>query len=272
MPTAKPSALHQSVWDAFSAFSEPLEGARIPYMYLDVKRLVTTGTGNLIDPVTAALALPWRVNGRLATQREIREDWTALKSEDDRRAREGERPLYKLHHKYAAAYTRCRLDDADIVELVASKLAANVAYMVGHAFPDFATWPADAQLAACSMAWAVGPGFASKFPNFARAAKAQDWPTAKAACSIRAEGNPGVVPRNTANRLCLDNAAAVAAAGADVSRLWWPSAFAAPFAAAEADTEPAVPHPGPAPTALAGAFSVAEVLTAEALKDMAGGD
>lgn len=44
------------------------------------------------------------------------------------------------------------------------------------------------------------------------------------------------------------------------------------FAAAEADTEPAVPHPGGAPTALAGAFSVAEVLTAEALKDMAGED
>lgn len=268
---AKPAELHQVVWDVFAAFSEPLEGARIPYMYLDVKGLVTTGTGNLIDPVTAALPLPWRIDGRPATAREIREDWLALKGEDDRRTREGERPLRKLHHKYAAAYTRCRLDDADIVALVAAKLAGNVRHLVG-VFPAFAVWPADAQLAVCSMAWAVGPALDRKFPNLTKLARVADWAGCIAgiaadghggswAAKIRETNNPGVVPRNKANAVCFANAAAVAAAGARVDALHWPNRFPA-FSAAEAPTEPA------APQALAGPVSVADAIVSEALRDL----
>lgn len=40
--------MHPSVRHYFVKFNEPIE-ARIPYMYLDIKGLVTVGVGNLID-------------------------------------------------------------------------------------------------------------------------------------------------------------------------------------------------------------------------------
>lgn len=40
------------------SFNQSLEG-RLPYMYLDIRNLVTTGMGNLIDPRQAAESLPW---------------------------------------------------------------------------------------------------------------------------------------------------------------------------------------------------------------------
>src|SRR4029453_7562541 len=49
---------HTSIRDGFLAFSRPLEG-RVPWMYLDIKGLVTTGVGNLIDPVGLASKLPF---------------------------------------------------------------------------------------------------------------------------------------------------------------------------------------------------------------------
>lgn len=282
---AKHPALHQSVFDVWHKFSEPLEGARIPYLYADVKGLLTTGTGNLVDPLPLALPLPWKIDGRPATEREIREDWMTLKGEDERRIREGERPLRKMHHRFAAGYTRIRLDDADIIALVESKLHANVAYFAGKIFPDFATFPADAQLALCSIAWAVGPGLDvdafdngnGKWPNLSRAVRAQDWAGCVAgvkadnhsgsyAAKIKEDNNAGVVPRNIANVLCFRNAAAVVEAGAPIDVLHWPHAFDARAFAEEAPTSPAVPHPGPAPTPLAGPFSVAEAVVRDALK------
>ena len=60
---------------SFVAFSGPLEGV-IPYMYADVRGLVTTAIGILIDPMSYALALPWvRRDGSPATPGEIVEDW-----------------------------------------------------------------------------------------------------------------------------------------------------------------------------------------------------
>jgi hypothetical protein len=258
--------LKPAVQAAFIAFTEPLEG-RVPHMYVDILGLVTTGRGNLIDPIDAAVRLPWKIDGRSATAREIRDDWMTLKSEDDRRVRDGDpktRPLREMHFKYAAAYTRCRLTDADIDDLTLSKLASNVAYMVANHFPEFATWPADAQLAACSMAWAVGPDFPRKFPSFRAFARAQQWPAAEAACKIREEGNPGVVPRNKHNRLCLSNAAFVAARNLDPDRLYWPDPAAA---APESFHPPILPRPEP----LAGGVSVAQEIVSEGLRDMAKG-
>lgn len=272
MSVTKPEALHQDVWDVWDTFSEPLEGKRIPYMYVDVKGLVTVGTGNLVDPLPAALSLPWKINGRPATPREIREDWQTLKGEDERRVREGARPLRKMHHKFAAGYTRSRLTDADIGDLVHGRLAANVAYLC-KIFPPtaksggFASFPADAQLAICSMAWAVGPGFDvdafddgdGKWPNFSKLVRAEDWAGCIAgvaadghsgswAAKIRETDNPGVVPRNKHNVTCFRNAALLKENAVPGDILHWPTALHAPdppddFDPGEADTEPAVPNP-----------------------------
>jgi hypothetical protein len=268
--------LHPSVTDAWHVFSEPLEG-RVPYMYLDVKNLITTAVGKLVDPIDLALPLPWRLDGRPATPREVREDWLALHNENNRRLRWGVKPLSKLHHKFAAPYTRVRLDAIGIDAIVADTLALFVRKLIAI-FPAFESFPADAQLAICSMAWACGPGFDvdafdngnGGWPNFCRLVRARDWAGCVAgldanhdgiadsfAAKIRETGNAGVVPRNKANALCFSNAAWVENHGLDRSRLFWP------------DPASAYVLVGPSrPVPLAGPVSVADSVVSDALREL----
>lgn len=204
--------MRQSVLDAWHAYSEPLEG-RVHHMYLDILGLVTAGVGNLADPIGLALMMPWMLDGKPASADHVRRDWNALKAQQQ---------LKKLHYKYAAKVTRVRLTDEGIDEMVAKKLAQNELYLRQTYFPDWDKWPADAQLGVCSMAWACGPGFPTKFTNFTRYAKEQKWLEAMASCKIREEGNPGIVPRNKANRLCFANAETVRRNGLDPEVLYWP--------------------------------------------------
>jgi hypothetical protein len=264
--------MHAAVEKAFVSFTEPLEG-RVPHMYLDVKRLITTGIGNLIDPIDAAVRVRgWKIDGRPATEREVREDWMALRAENDRRIRFGEIPLHRQHWKFAARYTRVRLDDAGIAELVIGKLRNNAAHLRAKHFPQWDSWPADAQLAVLSMAWACGPDFplpkpnGSGFVNFAKYAKEQNWTSCVAACRIKEEGNPGVVPRNAANRHCFMNAAFVKTLGLPVDVLHWPGDAPDWSVTEEPNTRVDVPHPGPPPAPLAEPFSVADVIVRDALK------
>lgn len=215
--------MHQSVLDNWHTFSRPLEGHEHG-MYLDVLGLLTTGVGNLIDasqsgsptPWAPALELPWKrdSDNELATQDEIRAAWSLLKSHQEyaHRSTKAARALTKLH-----------LDDADIDELVARKLASNAAYVASHYFPMFEQYPADAQLGLMSMAWAVGPGFPTKFPTFKTCVLAGDWESARNACTIREDGNPGVIPRNRANRVCFANAEIVLRCGLARDVLRWPN-------------------------------------------------
>lgn len=217
--------MHKAVVDRWHEFSEPLEG-RVHSMYLDVKGLVTTGVGNLIDPVGAALRLPWKhPDGTAATDSEIRDQWLTLK---------GQQELKKLHWKYAAKVTTLRLTDQDIDALVVNKLFENEKAL-RKAYPNWDDFPADAQLGCLSMAWAVGAGFPAIFKNFSGFAVKQDWVAAKVCCKIKTDNNPGVIPRNRNNELCFDNAATVMQYGLDRSRLHWPKKADI----AEPKTEPA---------------------------------
>lgn len=206
--------MHPEVVAAFRAFTEPLEGY-VTSMYVDVKGLVTTGCGNLIDPVSAALLLPWKhADGSLATQNEISAAWHTLKAQAG---------FYsKRHWNQAAKLNDLRLSDADIDVLVLQRLESNVA-LLRRTFTKWDDFPADGQLGILSMAWAVGAGFPRIFGNFTAAVLAGNWDGAVASCAIREEGNPGIVPRNAQNRLCFANAAMVARAGFDIDRLNWPN-------------------------------------------------
>jgi GH24 family phage-related lysozyme (muramidase) len=206
--------MHKSVLEAWHSFSEPLEG-RILHMYLDIKGLVTCGVGNLIDSVREAQKLPWKrqSSGELATSGEVAAAWRRLKDRQD---------LARRGTVHALALTGLVLSDEDVDALVARKLAENDAFITGW-FPNFQAIPADAELAIHSMAWAVGPAFNRKFPNFTRVALAEDWRAAALACTIREQGNPGVVPRNKANRICFANAATVVESGLAPEVLHWPS-------------------------------------------------
>lgn len=218
--------MHASVAHAFHAFSRPLEG-RLRSMYVDVKNLVTTGTGNLIDPAPLALELPWKhgKTGALATASEVAAAWAQLKHHPGFAVKAGGPlvPLSKLSAKVAASLNDLRLDDADIDALVERKLGEFEAYITAKHFPAFGTYPADAQLGILSMAWAVGPGFPQTFSNFKRAVLDGDWQIAIACCKIREEGNPGIVPRNARNRALFANANVVVDRKLDPSVLWWPN-------------------------------------------------
>lgn len=217
--------LHESVKAAWHAFSEPLEG-RVRSMYMDVKGLITTGVGNLIDPFPAARALPWkRADGTLATEEQVSDAWHRLKSH----------PEYAHRHvRHAEALTQLYLTDDDIDALVAKKLEENAAFITAHHFPLFPEFPADAQLGIMSMAWAVGPGFPTKFPTFSGFAERQAWEDALPHCSIRTEGNPGVIPRNRANRVCFANAEIVNRCGLARDILRWPNVAMAEVPQSEA--------------------------------------
>jgi GH24 family phage-related lysozyme (muramidase) len=248
--------MHPSVRAQWHAFSEPFEG-RVHGLYVDVIGFVTTGVGNLVDPIDAALALPWKLpDGSLASESQIRADWERVKSDSER--------LKRLNHTHALELTTIRLTDEDIDELVRKRLAEHERYFV-RTFTRFDDMPADAQLGIHSLAWAVGPGFTQKFPSFTAAALAGNWRQAAAVAKIREDGNPGVVPRNKANRLCFENAAAVIESGADRSVLHWPNAFSQSARTPAAPGKPSAPiDPGVAATALSGALDIAREATREA--------
>lgn len=224
--------MHESVRDVWHQFSEPLEG-RVHSIYVDILGLCTTGVGNLIDPVHLALEYPWKLpDGSLASKDEIRRQWQLVKDDRER--------LKKLHYRYAAQLTTIRLTDEDIDAIVLKKLESNERY-IRTWLPNYDDAPADAQLAIHSMAWAVGPAFNQKFPTFTAAARLARWWDCAHGCKIREEGNPGVVPRNKANRLCFENAAAVAASGDDYSVLHWPGKFVSRPQLREEDPPPLAP-------------------------------
>ncbi len=166
----------------------PFEGV-VPFMYLDVKGLVTTGIGNLIDTPDEALSLPWRnADGSLATRMQIAGEWHYVKSRQDMKLGGG------------MAYgkvTRLRLDAAGI-DLAVSRTLDRMDHQLEARFPEYEDWPEDAMLATLSLSWACGAAF--HFPKLEAALRAQDFVTAAEECSINSVGNPGVVPRNKKNR------------------------------------------------------------------------
>ena len=203
---------HTSVRNGFLAFSKPLEG-RVPWMYLDIKGLVTTGIGNLIDPVGLALKLPFvhGGDGSPASEDEIRAEWQRLKDDQS---------LAQKRYTVCEAITDLRLTDASIDELVLAKFDSNDRAL-RQAFSNWNDWPADAQLGAHSMAWA-GAGFPVKWPKFRAAAEARNWKAVATESNIDETGNPGVKARNAANAQLFHNAEVVESSDLDRATLHYP--------------------------------------------------
>lgn len=239
--------MKESVRAAFVPFTMPFEGALpghmgITWMYPDVKNLVSTGLGNLIDPVSLALGLPFiHLDGRPATRDEIAEEWQRIKTlPPDVRGR----TAAQLGHLYAKPHTRLRLTNDGIKQLVARKLNENE-LTIRTTFPEWETWPADAQLATHSMAWACGAGIfnaragRAHWPNLTAALHALDFRTAAVECFMPEEKTiSGLRPRNKANRILYRNAGFVAGGGFDPDELFYPRDL---FKASdETDTSPEI--------------------------------
>ncbi len=182
-----------SVRDAFISFNSPFEGI-VHWMYADVKGLVTVGIGNLIDPLPKGLPFVDKGTGLPASEAAILADWTRIK---------GDKSLAKLGHRACEHITQLRLTGTGVERLVYGKLDEMAGYLAKR-FPEWEIWPADAQLATLSMAWACGPAF--HFPKLEAALRDQDFIAASNECHINETGNPGVKPRNAANVALYINA------------------------------------------------------------------
>jgi hypothetical protein len=236
--------MKQTVIDAFVTFTEKFEG-HVDSMYLDLHipaPLVTIGIGNLIDPIALALGLPfvWP-DGRSATRDEITSAWQAIKQRTD---------LARAGYRAFESITPLRLTDGAVADLVRGRMKANDGFLAAR-FPAWETWPADAQLAMHSVAWAAGAGLQAPHlqaaltadpPRFDIAAGPEGDANAILACRgeawlhdatlLSAPGvspivekltNPGLRPRNLATKLLFTNADRVASQGLDRDVLNWPS-------------------------------------------------
>lgn len=212
--------LRQVVVDSMPDFNGRFEGKALPYMYTDSKGYVTTGTGNLIDPVSVALTLPWThgVGGAPATQQEIIDAFNTVKD-----AYPG------VQSTASQSLTDLRLSPDALNSLLFKTVKSNQAYLAGH-IPNMPNQPADAQLAHHSMSWAWGPGFTGVWggngQKYLAALAAGDYNAAAdamlAANAHEQTINPGIVPRVAATEALLRNAAAVAAGKGNPDNLYWP--------------------------------------------------
>jgi len=218
--------MHASVRAAAERFLGKFEGLRLPYMYLDhrvdrktgkkLECLVTCATGNLIDPIASALVLPWRRrDGGLATNEEKAACWHLVKARQDMTAGGG------------VAYGKLpgntlRLDVDAMTALFFRRLDGDAVHLRKR-FPDYEEWPADAQLAVHSMAWALGPAWdEAEWPKFTAALRRQDWMTCSEQCDISSIPNTKE-GRNAADMALFLNAFCVSHdPDADTSELVWP--------------------------------------------------
>lgn len=163
----------------------------LDFLYCDVKRLVTTGLGNLVDSIAAVRGLIFiHKDGRIASQAEIVAYWNAVK--------------HSTLDPKAGGAQYATLSDLRIVHTSLDKLiASKLDEMETQLRLSFTTWndfPADAQLACLSMAWAMGQYFVPKWPHYKAACDAHDWVQAAANCHMsETSQNSSFHHRNDAN-------------------------------------------------------------------------
>ncbi len=208
-----------SVLASFEPFSTKFEGY-LPYLYLDNEGLVTTGMGNLVDPVENALNLPWtNPDGSSTSQSDIMAQWRAVKASGAAGTGGGNQ----------AHLSSMRLGDDGIRALIDQKLTNNES-ILKRRIPQWDSLPADAQLGVLSMAWAMGANF--NYPKFMTAINAlvPDWDTMVTQCWMPDNANhspnsdppnlnPGLRPRNLANQQLFRNAQQAVSQGLDPSEL-----------------------------------------------------
>lgn len=227
------------VREAFAPFTVAFEGGFITWLFPDIEGKVSTGFGLLMEPVAIALTLPWRrADGSMASREDIVADWIRVKNHPN---------APRLGHRSVEHVAKLRLDREGLYQAFQGKLGQHDAYLRNR-FPDFDEWPADAQLATHSMAWACGPAF--RFPKLEAALRVRDWLVAAVECHMNEwdEGvfNAGLVPRNVANRLLYRNAAF----SDDPATLYYPRDLAAEpetvpdFRLDLLESEPPPPHFG----------------------------
>lgn len=256
--------MRQSVRDAFFDYTAGREGYT-PFLYCDTLNLVTTGVGNLVDKgpnhnapgmpaieaarlnnvvssaaMAPALQLPWRrraqgwtsknpVVGDLVSPSEVADAWTKVKRQNELVPNFAQRGGFAY-----APLTNITLDMEAIQHLFYTTLY-NFEATLQTRFTTYDDWPADAQMALLSMAWAMGPNFYKTFKAFSDAANTQNFAIAAEQCEFRGGGamsNP--TSRNYAHRVMFKNAESVKNGGGDYNRLYFSGSSGVPAPATPA--------------------------------------
>ncbi len=201
------------VWQRFREFTADLEGKEVPFLYLDSadpRGFVTIGEGNLC-PLGMAIGLPFTwSDGRRATRREITAAWLRVDGRQDLRKQGG--MVYG-----GLEGNEIRISKEAIGELVRSKFLDTDRTLAGM-FDAWADWPACAQLALFSWAWAVGP--AARYPRMIAALHERDFMTASEQCIVNPRRGT-IETRNQRNVMLLRNADRVQAYKLDPEFLNW---------------------------------------------------
>ena len=175
----------------FRAFTKKHE-AETRILYNDSKSLPTFGPGILLRTPQETLAIPWRrPDGTLATPEEKLADWHRVKNYPNAAA-------LSLH--IPAGPTTLYLSPEDLTQIYEGRRDGN-ARALARRFPGLPGWPAPAQFAVMSLAWAAGTGF--DFPKCAAALARGDFLTAAVEVLINEVRTLGVKRRNDANRWLL---------------------------------------------------------------------
>lgn len=190
------SPIRPEVAADFPAWTAQFEGYEA-HLYLDAEGLPTTGRGYLVRTLDAMLRLPWLCDdGERASDEQVRAEWERVTSMPPALLASAYRVDGALH-----------LSAEAIDETTRERLEANARVLVGY-FPEFASWPASAQLGALSMAWAMGVARFDEYHRFRAAAERRDWAACADECRMR---GVGLDRRNAANRELFRAAAAEAA-------------------------------------------------------------
>ncbi len=201
--------MKQQARNYFPGFTDQFEGT-VFTMYRDSEGWVTTGRGNLIDPVATGWSLPWkRQDGSRASQSEYIMEWGLIKNTPG---------LDVDGWKAAARLCKLHLDKADVDAMVNARLDSNEV-ILKRRLPSYDSWCADAQLFIHSMAWACGANM--NYPRMFRQLNDGKFLDAIAQCGINSKRG-SIILRNAANRQLLTNAFYVHAGNMDREQLVYP--------------------------------------------------
>lgn len=211
----------------FISMTKDLEGADLTHMYVDTHKdsagnldpLVTTGSGNLADPIEIALEMEWRKpDGSLASHEEIAADWNAIKQW----GRDNPELVLRGGNTSAQkAITTLRLDRTALDRIFNARLQQNET-LIRPLAPQYDQWPASAQIGINSMAWAMGVGNVATFHKFLAACNVFDFDTAaKEAHISNANAN-----RNTDDHELFAEAAEVMRRGLNFELVFFPNTVA----------------------------------------------
>lgn len=185
------SPLRLAVLQSFRSFTKRHE-AETDRLYCDHKGLPTFGLGQLVRTPVDTLSIPWRrTDSSLATDAEKLADWHRVRDYPG---------AAELSLRIPVGPTTLRVSPEDLTRLFEARRDAN-ARALARRFPAFPGWPAPAQFAVMSLAWAAGTSF--DFPKCAAALAQGDFLGAAAECQINEVKTKGVKARNDSNRWLL---------------------------------------------------------------------